>query len=78
MMSFRPMAKPEGRYPRPIFLYVGRVAVEKNLPAFLDLDLPGTKLIVGDGPARQELQQRYPDAHSSDGTKARIWPISTA
>jgi len=63
MLSFRPMAKVEGQYPRPIFLYVGRVAVEKNLPAFLDLDLPGTKLVVGDGPARQELQQRYPNAH---------------
>ena len=63
MTSFRPMAKPEGAYKRPIFLYVGRVAVEKNLPAFLDLDLPGSKLIVGDGPARHELQQRYPQAH---------------
>jgi len=63
MNSFRPIAKPDGAYPRPIFLYVGRVAIEKNLPAFLDLDLPGTKLVVGDGPARHELQQRYPQAH---------------
>ena len=39
--------------PRPIFLYVGRVAVEKNIEAFLALDLPGTKLVVGDGPARR-------------------------
>ena len=62
MMSFRPIAKPQGDMPRPIFLYVGRVAVEKNLPAFLDLELPGTKLVVGDGPARLELQQRYPNA----------------
>jgi 1,2-diacylglycerol 3-alpha-glucosyltransferase/glucuronosyltransferase len=46
---------------RPVFLYVGRVAVEKNLPAFLALDLPGTKLVVGDGPQRKELQQRFPD-----------------
>ena len=38
--------------PMPVFLCVGRVAVEKNLEAFLDLDLPGTKLVVGDGPAR--------------------------
>lgn len=45
---------------RPIFLYVGRVAVEKNLPAFLSLDLPGTKLVVGDGPQRQALSQAYP------------------
>jgi glycosyltransferase involved in cell wall biosynthesis len=48
--------------PRPIFLCVGRVAVEKNLEAFLDLDLPGTKVIVGDGPARASLAQKYPQA----------------
>ena len=48
--------------PRPIFLCVGRVAVEKNLDAFLALDLPGTKVVVGDGPARAELQRRFPDA----------------
>ena len=50
------------RLPRPVFLCVGRVAVEKNLEAFLDLDLPGTKLIVGDGPARASLMKSYPDA----------------
>jgi len=48
--------------PRPIFLSVGRVAVEKNLEAFLKLDLPGTKVVVGDGPARAALQRDYPDA----------------
>jgi glycosyltransferase involved in cell wall biosynthesis len=48
--------------PKPVFLCVGRVAVEKNLEAFLSLDLPGTKVIVGDGPARLELEQAYPDA----------------
>ena len=48
--------------PKPIFLYVGRVAVEKNLEAFLALDLPGTKVIVGDGPARGDLSTKYPDA----------------
>lgn len=47
---------------RPVFLYVGRVAVEKNLPAFLGLDLPGTKLVVGDGPQRKELERRFPTA----------------
>ncbi len=46
--------------PRPVFLCVGRVAVEKNLEAFLDLDLPGTKVIVGDGPALMALTQKYP------------------
>jgi len=48
--------------PGPVFLCVGRVAVEKNLEAFLDLDLPGTKLIVGDGPARARLERKYPRA----------------
>lgn len=48
--------------PRPVFLSVGRVAVEKNLEAFLDLDLPGTKVIVGDGPARAALERNYSDA----------------
>ncbi len=46
----------------PLFLYVGRLAVEKNLSAFLDLDLPGTKVVVGDGPARRGLEASFPDA----------------
>lgn len=45
---------------RPLFVTIGRVAVEKNLTAFLDLDLPGSKLVVGDGPARAQLQATYP------------------
>jgi len=49
--------------PRPIFLNVGRVAVEKNLEAFLDLDLPGSKVVVGDGPQLGELKRKYPDVH---------------
>lgn len=48
--------------PRPVLMYVGRVAVEKNIGAFLDLELPGTKVVVGDGPQRAELQRRYPGA----------------
>src|SRR5438045_2269684 len=48
--------------PQPVFLCVGRVAVEKNLEAFLELDLPGTKLVVGDGPARAALERKFPDA----------------
>jgi glycosyltransferase involved in cell wall biosynthesis len=47
---------------RPIFLNVGRVAVEKNIEAFLDLDLPGTKVVVGDGPSREALQEKHPAA----------------
>ncbi|MBX9726064.1 MAG: glycosyltransferase family 1 protein [Rickettsiales bacterium] len=49
-------------YPRPIWLYVGRVSVEKNLEAFLGLSLAGTKLVVGDGPALKAMQSRYPGA----------------
>ncbi|MBO0765916.1 MAG: methyltransferase domain-containing protein [Hyphomicrobiaceae bacterium] len=48
--------------PRPIFVSVGRVAVEKNLEAFLSLDLPGTKLVIGNGPQEAELRRRFPDA----------------
>lgn len=47
--------------PRPLFMTVGRVALEKNLPGFLDLDLPGSKVVVGDGPAKAELERRYPN-----------------
>jgi len=47
---------------KPIFLYVGRIAVEKQVDAFLRLDLPGEKWIAGEGPERKRLQARYPDA----------------
>jgi glycosyltransferase involved in cell wall biosynthesis len=59
---FRPRSCGALDLPRPIFLTVGRAAVEKNLEAFLKLDLPGTKLVVGDGPARTQLAKAYPDA----------------
>jgi len=64
--QFSPHAKPLAAIadlPRPIMLNVGRVAVEKNLGTFLSLKLPGSKVIVGDGPALDDLRQRYPDAH---------------
>lgn len=60
---FRPVPKDYLDLPRPIHLYVGRVTVEKNLPAFLSLDLPGSKVVVGSGPAREQLMKRFPDAH---------------
>lgn len=56
----RPGAR-DDRLPRPIFLYVGRVAVEKNVEAFLGLDLPGTRMVVGDGPALGSLKARFPN-----------------
>ena len=49
--------------PRPIQLYVGRVAVEKNIDAFLEAPVNGSKIVVGDGPARGQLEQRHPMAH---------------
>jgi glycosyltransferase involved in cell wall biosynthesis len=49
--------------PRPIFLTAGRVAVEKNLEAFLSLDLPGSKVVVGEGPQEAQLRQQFPGAH---------------
>src|SRR6185312_14979135 len=59
---FHPRASVSFNLPRPIFLTVGRLAVEKNLEAFLTLDLPGTKLVVGDGPARNTLARKFPEA----------------
>lgn len=48
---------------RPMFISIGRVAPEKNLEDFLRLDLPGSKVVVGDGPSRAELQAKYPNVH---------------
>jgi glycosyltransferase involved in cell wall biosynthesis len=48
--------------PRPIFISVGRIAIEKNLEAFLSLDLPGSKVVIGAGPQEAELRRRFPDA----------------
>jgi len=59
---FRPQGQDETPFglQRPIFMTVGRVATEKNLPAFLDLDLPGSKVVVGGGPDLEDLKKRYP------------------
>ncbi|MBV6633373.1 MAG: glycosyltransferase family 1 protein [Alphaproteobacteria bacterium] len=59
---FRPLPPVDGLdLPRPIATYVGRVAVEKNIEAFLDAEFEGSKLVVGDGPALEDLKRRYPD-----------------
>jgi glycosyltransferase involved in cell wall biosynthesis len=60
---FDPCAAVDLDFPRPIFLYAGRLAIEKNIEAFLSLDLPGSKVIAGDGPARRRLQASFPQAH---------------
>ncbi|KAF0136789.1 MAG: glycosyl transferase [Xanthobacteraceae bacterium] len=59
---FRPREELVAEWPRPVMLSVGRLAVEKNVEAFLACDLPGTKLVVGDGPQRDELERRFPEA----------------
>ena len=60
--SFNAPKKINLEYKRPIYLYVGRVSIEKNIRAFLDLDLEGTKLVVGKGPDLDKLKKEYPDA----------------
>lgn len=59
---FTPRPKTWAQYPRPVLLYAGRVSKEKNIEAFLALDHPGTKVVVGDGPHRERLQRDYPKA----------------
>lgn len=59
---FRPDRAIDLDFPRPVFMTVGRVAVEKNLEAFLSLDLPGTKVVIGAGPQEGKLRQGFPDA----------------
>lgn len=59
---FHPDRRADLGLPGPVWVYAGRLAVEKNLPAFLSLNLPGSRLIVGDGPARRKLERRFPDA----------------
>ena len=58
---FHPQPKQETPDPRPHYLYVGRVAVEKNIEAFLGLPLDGTKLVVGDGPQLDQFRRRFPE-----------------
>ena len=60
---FKPDAPHDFKLPRPIWINVGRVSVEKNIEAFLNLDLPGSKVIVGDGPDKKRLEALYPDCH---------------
>jgi len=66
---FKPQPAAVLDLPHPIFLTVGRVAVEKNLDAFLALDLPGSKVVIGDGPQLAELRRRFPQATFLGGRK---------
>ena len=58
---FKPDDSAEKQPQRNYFTYLGRVAPEKNLPAFLDLDLPGPKMVIGDGPTMEQLKKGYPN-----------------
>jgi glycosyltransferase involved in cell wall biosynthesis len=58
---FKPNGKLNNDPINPVFLYTGRVAVEKNIEAFLRLELPGRKIVVGDGPSRKALEKNYPE-----------------
>ncbi|MCB1683967.1 MAG: glycosyltransferase family 1 protein [Pseudomonadales bacterium] len=60
---FRPVPPVELNLPKPIQLFVGRIAVEKGLEDFLKLTTPGSKVLIGDGPQLAELKRRYPHAH---------------
>jgi glycosyltransferase involved in cell wall biosynthesis len=60
---FNSSEKVEFRSSRPIWINVGRISVEKNIEQFLGLDLPGTKVVIGDGPDRRRLEKEYPDCH---------------
>jgi glycosyltransferase involved in cell wall biosynthesis len=68
---FRPDAPAVIDLPRPIFMTMGRVAIEKNIEAFLSLDLPGSKVVVGDGPQKAMLKQKYPNVSFLGEKKGR-------
>lgn len=76
--KFRPgEGDPWAGLQRPIFLYAGRVAIEKNIEAFLALDLPGSKVVVGGGPALEGLKQKFPQVtftgYRENGALARSY-----
>jgi len=60
---FNPQQKQDMSYKKPIMLYVGRIAPEKNIEAFLKIDMPGSKIIIGEGPDLEHLKATYPHCH---------------
>ncbi len=68
---FKPAPAADLNLPRPIFMSVGRVAVEKNLEAFLSLPLPGSKVVIGTGPQEAELRRRFPETNVSGAARRR-------
>ncbi|MFT7234887.1 MAG: glycosyltransferase involved in cell wall biosynthesis [Methylophagaceae bacterium] len=74
--TYNPTNQKQFNYPKPVMVYVGRLAVEKNIEAFLSLELPGTKLVIGDGPDLVMLKQRFPTAiftGSKSGHELASW-----
>lgn len=69
--TFTPAARREGNNLRPVFLYVGRVALEKNIEAFLSLDLPGSKMVTGDGPDLERLRAKWPEVTFTGAKKGK-------
>lgn len=59
---FKPRPKTIPQSERPLQMYIGRISKEKNVEAFLNTNIPGTKYLVGDGPLRKRLEQKYPEA----------------
>jgi len=75
---FKPERAIDLGLPRPIFVSVGRIALEKNLPAFLSLDLPGSKVVIGQGPQELELRRRFPAAKFMGLLDEKILPAYVA
>lgn len=75
---FTPGRRRHYELPRPIAVYVGRVAVEKNIEAFLSLDLPGGKVVIGDGPALERLRAAYPRVQFTGALFGRELAAATA
>jgi glycosyltransferase involved in cell wall biosynthesis len=75
---FKPERAIDLGLPRPIFACVGRIAVEKNLEAFLSLDLPGSKIVIGQGPQEAELRRRFPDAKFLGLLEEKVLPAYLA
>lgn len=78
---FKPSAPLPLKLPQPVFLYVGRVSVEKNIADFLAADLPGSKIVAGEGPAAPTLKRRFPEANFlgvlGQGELARLYSTAS-
>lgn len=74
LARFRPIDGADLGLPRPVFLYVGRVSTEKNLAAFVGLDLPGSKVVCGSGPLLDRMRREHPQVHWKGGVAREALP----